>query len=335
MINRKITLAGRPAGWPSESDFKLVEAEAPRPAEGEALVEVLYVSVDPYQRGRMREVVGYGKPLELGDVMTAGAVGRVIGSRDHSLRTGDFVVGTLGWQEYATAAAKDLRKVDPDVAPISTALGVLGMPGMTAYFGMTEIARAKAGDTVVVSGGAGAVGSLAGQIGKILGCRVIGTAGTDAKVEHLTRDLGFDAAFNYKTTADYGETLRALCPDGVDVYFDNTGGPVTDAVFRRINTGARIALCGQIAQYNDEKVELGPRILFHLVVKQARAEGFLVFQFADRYGEGIAQMARWLAEDKISYREQIVDGIENTPSAFLDMMRGANTGKMLVRVKPE
>ena len=335
MINRKITLAGRPAGWPSESDFKLVEAEAPRPAEGEALVEMLYVSVDPYQRGRMREVVGYGKALELGDVMTAGAVGRVIGSHDPSLHVGDIVVGTLGWQEYAAAPAKDLRKIDPDVAPITTALGVLGMPGMTAYFGMTEIARAKSGDTAVVSGAAGAVGSLAGQIGKILGCRVIGSAGSDAKVEHVTRDLGFDAAFNYKTTADYGETLRALCPDGVDVYFDNTGGPVTDAVFRRLNTGARIALCGQIAQYNDEKAELGPRILFHLVVKQARAEGFLVFQFADRYAEGIAQMAEWLREDKIAYREQIVDGIENTPSAFLDMMRGANTGKMLVRVKPE
>jgi hypothetical protein len=206
------------------------------------------------------------------------------------------------------------------------------MPGMTAYFGVTDICRPKPGETMVVSGAAGAVGSLAGQIGKILGCRVIGTAGSDEKVRWITEDLGFDAGFNYKSVRDYRAELARLCPNGIDTYFDNVGGQMTDAVLMQINTGARIALCGQISQYNAERPETGPRLLFNLVIRQARMEGFLVFQFADRYGEGLRQMAAWLKEGRLTYREQFEESIENAPKAFINMLQGGNTGKQLVRL---
>jgi NADPH-dependent curcumin reductase CurA len=212
---------------------------------------------------------------------------------------------------------------------------VLGIPGLTAYFGLLDIGKPRAGETVVISGDAGAVGSIAGQIAKIKGCRVVGIAGSDEKVACIRDELGFDAAFNYKTTADYTAKLRELCPNGVDVYFDNVGGPITDAVFRVINTGARIVVSGQIAQYNAEKPETGPRLLAHLVVKQARAEGFLVFQFAARYSEGLKQIAEWLQAGKLRYREQFVDGIENAPRAFIGILCGENMGKQLVRVAAE
>src|SRR6185295_20342923 len=215
------------------------------------------------------------------------------------------------WQEYAISNGKGVRKLDPKLAPISTALGVLGMPGLTAYFGLLDIGKPRAGETVVVSSAAGAVGSLAGQIAKIKGCRVVGVAGSDEKVAWIRDELGFDAAFNYKTTKDYIAKLHELCPKGIDVYFDNVGGAITDAVFRVMNTGARIVVSGQIAQYNAEKPETGPRLLGNLVVKQARAEGFLVFQFASRFSEALKQIAEWLKTGKLKYREQFVDGIEN------------------------
>jgi NADPH-dependent curcumin reductase CurA len=333
--NKKITLARRPSGLPKESDFKLVESPLPEPKAGEILVRILYVSVDPYMRGRMNDVKSYAPPVQIGEVMEASAVGRVVASQDPQLQPGDFVGGTFGWQEYAIAKGNTVRKLDPNLAPVSTALGVLGMPGMTAYFGLLDIGKPRSGETVVVSGAAGAVGSLAGQIARIQGCRVVGIAGSDQKVAWLREELGFDAAFNYKTTPDYFTKLQELCPNGIDVYFDNVGGSITDAAVRLINTFARIVVCGQIAQYNAERPETGPRLLWHLIVKQARAEGFLVFQFAPRYGEGLKQMAEWLKAGKLKHREQFVDGIENTPRAFIGMLQGENTGKQLVRVAKE
>lgn len=332
LTNKQITLAARPRGMPKESDFKLVQASVPEPHAGEILVRILYVSVDPYMRGRMNDVKSYAPPVQIGKVMGAGAVGEVAASKNARFQVGDFVEGFFGWQQYAISDGEGVRKLDPSLAPLSTALGVLGMPGLTAYFGFLEIGKPRSGETVVVSGAAGAVGSLVGQIAKITACRVVGIAGSDAKVAWLTGELGFDAAFNYKNTPDYGAKLNELCPDGVDIYFDNVGGAVTDAVFPVLNTGARVVVCGQIAQYNAEKPELGPRLLWHLIVKQARAEGFLVFHFTRRYAEGLRQMAMWLNAGKLKYREQFVDGIENTPRAFIGMLRGENTGKQLVRV---
>jgi len=334
-VNRQITLAARPVGIPKPSDFRLVESPVPVPKAGEILVRVLYLSVDPYMRGRMNDVKSYASPVQIGEVMTGGAVGKVVASENPQFHTGDLVDGFFGWQQYAISDGKGVRKIDPSLAPVSTALGVLGMPGLTAYFGLLDIGKPRPGETVVVSGAAGAVGSLVGQIARIEGCRVVGIAGTDQKVAWLREELGFDAAFNYKTNPDYRSKLRELCPKGIDVYFDNVGGSITDAVFSLINTGARIVVCGQIAQYNAEKPEIGPRLLAHLIVKQARAEGFLVFQFASRYAEGLKEMAEWLGAGKLKYREQFVDGIENAPRAFIGMFHGENTGKQLVRVAAE
>ncbi|MBZ5594650.1 MAG: NADP-dependent oxidoreductase [Acidobacteriia bacterium] len=334
-INKQITLAARPSGLPKLSDFKLVESPVPEPGPGEFLIRTLYVSVDPYMRGRMNDVKSYAPPVQIGEVMGAGAVGKVAASQNPQFQPGDVVEGFFGWQQFAVSNGAGVRKIDPSLAPVSTALGVLGMPGLTAYFGLLEIGKPRPGETVVVSGAAGAVGSLVGQIAKIQGCRVVGIAGGDQKVAWLRDELGFDAAFNYKTTTNYAAKLAELCPKGVDVYFDNVGGTITDAVFPLINTGARIAVCGQIAQYNADKPETGPRLLWHLIVKQARAEGFLVFQFASRYAEGLKQMAAWLKAGKLKYREQFVDGIENAPRAFIGMLQGENTGKQLVRVSAE
>lgn len=335
-LNKQITLAARPVGFPKDSDFKLVESPIPTPKDGEFLVRVIYMSVDPYMRGRMNDAASYAAPVQLGEVMGGGAVGKVISSNNPSFREGEIVEGFFGWQEYAVSNGEGVRKIDPGLAPISTALGVLGMPGLTAYFGLLDICNPQLGETVVVSGAAGAVGSLVGQIALIRGCRAVGIAGADDKVAYLTDELGFDAAFNYKTVTDYFHKLKELCPKGIDAYFDNVGGAITDAVFRLINTRARISICGQISQYNLEQPEMGPRIiLVSLLVKQARAEGFLVFQFANRYPEGLKQMAEWLKQGKLKYREDIAHGIENAPSAFMAMLKGKNTGKQLVKISDE
>lgn len=332
MTNQQVLLAARPQGLPKETDFRIVSSPIPTPGDGEVLVETLFLSVDPYMRGRMNDVKSYAPAVKLDEVMVGGTVGRVVTSNDAGLSVGDIVEGRLGWQSYAVAEPRHLRKIDPTLAPISTALGVLGMPGMTAYFGLLDICKPQAGETVVVSGAAGAVGSLVGQVARIQGCRTVGIAGTDQKVAWLTEELGFDAAFNYKTSENYTKTLAELCPKGIDVYFDNVGGEITDAVFRVMNPHARISVCGQISQYNLEKPEMGPRMLSLFVAKQARLEGFLVFQFADRFAEGLGQMAEWLKDGRLKYREDIVDGLENAPRAFIDMLNGANTGKQLVRV---
>jgi NADPH-dependent curcumin reductase CurA len=334
-VNKQIVLASRPIGFPKESDFKLVQSPIPSPGEGEVLVRSVYLSVDPYMRGRMNEVGSYAPPVKIGQVMVGGVAGQVVQSKDPGLAGGDYVAGEIGWQQYGVAPAATLRKLDPKIAPISTGVGVLGMPGMTAYFGLLDICDPKPGETVFVSGAAGAVGSLVGQIAKIKGCRAVGTAGSDRKVDYLISELGFDAAFNYKTVGDYPAKLRELCPDGIDVYFDNVGGAITDAVFGQLNRRARISICGQISQYNLEKPEMGPRLLWVLLVKQARAEGFLVPQFIDRWPEGIKQMASWVGEGKLKYHEDIEQGIENAPRAFIGMLNGKNLGKQLVQIAHE
>jgi len=335
MTNRRVLLAARPTGCPKELDFRLTEDQFPEPKDGEFRVRNIFISVDPYMRGRMNDVKSYAPPFQIGALIDSGAVGYVDVSNNPKFPAGAVVTGMFGWQEYAISNGKGVRIVDPSLAPISTAVGVLGMPGMTAYFGLVEICNPQPGETVVVSGAAGAVGSSVGQIAKIKGCRAIGIAGGDDKVNYITSTLGFDGAFNYKTENNYVKRLAELCQDGVDVYFDNVGGPITDAVFVLLNTRARIAVSGQISQYNAEKPEMGPRLLGRLVVRQAKAEGFLVTQFADRYKEALTVMAQWIKEGKLKYRESIVEGIENAPKAFIGMLLGENTGKMLVKVAAE
>jgi NADPH-dependent curcumin reductase CurA len=331
-VARQFKLAARPVGMPKETDFSLEEAPVATPGDGQVLVKTSCLSVDPYMRGRITGVRSYADPVNVGDVMVGGTVGQVAESRHPGLAAGDFVLGYWGWQDYAVVEGKALVKLDPNLAPVSTALGVLGMPGMTAYFGFIEICKPQPGEVVVVSGAAGAVGSLVGQIAKIKGCRVVGIAGADEKVHWLVNDLGFDGAFNYKTSTDYTAKLKEICPSGIDCYFDNVGGAITDAVFPLLNVFGRVSVCGQISMYNLEKPEPGPRLLPYTLVKQLKVEGFIVTRWQSRWGEGIAQMAQWLKEGKIKYREDIVEGFENTVKAFIGMLQGENTGKMLVKV---
>lgn len=329
--NRQFVLAARPVGMPKESDFNLLETPIPEPSENQFVAQALYLSVDPYMRGRMNDVKSYAPAVQLGEVMVGGVVSRVTQSNHPGFQVGDIVTGNFGWQEYALSDGKGVRKVDASLAPISTAVGVLGMPGLTAYFGLLDICHPQPGETVVVSGAAGAVGSYVGQIAKIKGCRVIGIAGSEDKVNYLVNELGFDAAFNYKTTDNYFAKLRELCPNGIDVYFDNVGGEITDAVLRQINLKARISICGQISQYNLEKPEMGPRLLGMLIVSRAKIEGFLVSDYLARFDEGLQQMAGWIKEGKLKYSENIVEGFENMPRAFIGMLQGENTGKQLVK----
>jgi NADPH:quinone reductase len=331
-INRKITLAARPVGYPKESDFNLVEEPMPVPGPGQMLVRIIYLSLDPYMRGMMDDRKSYARPIRLGEVIAGGAVGKVIQSNHPEYVKGDIVLGQFGWQEHTISDGQGLRKIDPQVAPVSTALGVLGMPGLTAYFGLLDITNPKAGEVVVISGAAGPVGTAAGQIAKLKGCRVVGIAGSDAKINYLVGELGFDAAFNYRSVENYYEVLREICPEGIDVYFDNVGGTMTDAVIRLLRPKARISICGQISQYNLEKPEMGPRILPWLLIRQARAEGFLVLQFADRYTEALQQLTEWFRLGKLKYREDIVEGIGNSPRAFIAMLQGRNMGKQLVKL---
>ncbi len=329
--NTRILLAARPVGHPRESDFSIAHDPIPSPSENQVLVQVHILSLDPYMRGRMSDRASYAAPVAIGAVMTGGAVGKVIESRHPDFKPGDFVEGPLGWQAYAVADGSTLRKVDPALAPISTAVGVLGMPGMTAYFGLLDIGQPKAGETVVVSGAAGAVGSLVGQIAKIVGCRVVGIVRGNEKAQYL-RELGFDAVIDYEKGLPSAKELSDACPNGVDVYFDNVGGELSDLILQRINTRARIVVCGQSSLYNLETTPVGPRMLGLLIVKQARAEGFLAYQFAERWPDGMKQMAAWIREGKLHYREDVVQGLENAPKAFIDMLHGQHSGKRLVQL---
>ena len=330
-VNRQWVLASRPQGTPTMDDFEFVEEPIPEPGTDEVLVRTLYMSVDPYMRGRMRDAESYAEPWDVGDVMRARVVGEVVESRHGRFSTGDVVTGNLYWGEYAVAGGHELTPVDPDLAPISTYLGVLGMPGQTAYFGLLDVGDPNPGDTVFVSGAAGAVGSVVCQLAKLSGCRVVGTAGSDAKVEWLTGELGVDEAINYKAE-DVASAVPEATPDGVDVYFDNVGGEVTDAVFRQLNVRATVAVCGQISQYNAESVPTGPRKLATLIRTRARVEGLLVSDFADRFQEASQRLGAWVASGDLQYRETVTEGIENAPGAFLGLFEGENIGKQLVHV---
>jgi len=330
--NREWLLAERPAGEPDMDSFELRETDVPSPAPGELLVRTRFLSVDPYMRGRMRDAESYAEPWDVGDTLKGGIVGEVIESESDAYDAGDLVTGEGQWADYATLDADEVAPVDPTVADPEAYLGVLGMPERTAYFGLLEVGEPKPGDTVVVSGAAGAVGSVVGQIAKRNGCRVVGFAGSDEKTAWLTDDLGFDAAINYKTTDDYRAALDEAAPDGVDVYYDNVGGPITDAVFTQLNLDARVAVCGQIAHYNDEEVPTGPRKLPGLIPVRARVQGLLVGDFATRFGEASERLGRWVASGELQHRETVVEGLENAPDAFLGLFSGDNIGKQVVRV---
>ena len=331
MQNKEIRLASRPAGMPTVDNFQIVETEVPKPNDGEVLVRSLYISVDPYLRGRMREGRSYIAPFEVGDVISNSAVSQVVESRSTKFQPGDIVTGMLGWRLYNVAKAEGLMKAPPD-APVTTALGVLGMPGLTAYFGLLDIGQPKAGETVVVSGAAGAVGMTVCQIAKIKGCRVVGTAGSDEKNKYLREEIGVDATINYKTCGGMFQALKAACPKGIDVYFDNVGGEVSDAVMPLINHGARIIICGQISFYNVDKPEVGPRPQPYILVNSAVMRGFMITACASRFSEGVMQLAKWLGEGKLKYAESIVEGFENTPQAFIGLFTGENLGKQIVKV---
>lgn len=330
--NTQILLASRPTGMPTQDNFKFVETTIPTLSEGEVLIKTLYLSVDPYMRGRMNDQKSYSPPFKLNEVIQGGAVGEVVESKDPSLQKGDIITGMLGWQHYTAAPAKQVRKIDPKVAPITTALGILGMPGLTAYFGLLDIGKPQVGETVVVSGAAGAVGSVVGQIAKIKGCHVVGIAGSDEKCQYLISELGFDAAINYKSAKDIRQALKEACPNGVDVYFENVGGDISDAVMTLLNFKARIPLCGLISLYNLEKPDIGPRNQSLLLTTSSLMQGFIIGNYAERFGEAIPQLATWLKEGRLKFAENIVDGFENTPEAFLGLFRGENVGKQLVKV---
>ncbi len=329
--NTRILLASRPVGEPTGADFQIESAPIPDSGDGQVLLRTIYLSLDPYMRGRMRAGPSYAAALQIGEVMTGGAVAEVVESRAPGFAVGDIVNAHIGWQSHAVMDAADLRKVDPSLAPISTAVGILGMPGSTAYFGLLDICDPQPGETVVVSAASGAVGALVGQIARIKGCRAVGIAGSDAKCAYVRDEIGFDAVINYKTQ-NVPEALAAACPDGIDVYFDNVGGATLDVVLDQINIGARISICGMISEYNHEEPALAPRPTRALLTKQARMEGFLMFQFADRHEEGRRQMAEWIRDGRLVYREDFVDGLEAAPRAFIGLLRGENFGKLIVRV---
>ena len=330
-VNRQFRLAARPVGLPKRSDWKLTEEEPRQPAAGEVLVRTHYLSLDPAMRGWMNEGRSYIAPVELGDVMRAGGVGQVEASNHADFKPGDYVSGTLNIQEYATLPGEQLTKVDTSLAALPTYLGVLGMPGMTAYFGLLDVGQPKAGETVVVSGAAGAVGTVVGQIAKIKGCRVVGIAGGQEKCDYLVNELGFDAAIDYKG-ADLKKRLREACPKGVDVYFDNVGGDILDTVLTRLALRARIVICGAISQYNNTTAVKGPSNYMSLLVHRARMEGMVVFDYAKRFPEAMSEMAGWIKGGQLKSREDIVKGIETFPETLLKLFHGENTGKLVLQV---
>jgi NADPH-dependent curcumin reductase CurA len=328
--NREWYFAARPEGEPTLDCFEFREGERPTPGPGELLVRVRYLSVDPYMRGRMRDSASYAEPWAVGDPLQGGVVGEVVESESDRYAAGDLVTADGMWADYAVVDADEAAPVDPDIAGLPAYLGVLGMPGRTAYFGLFDVADPRPGDTVVVSGAAGAVGSTVGQLAKLNGCRVVGFAGTDAKTDWL-EGLGFDAAINYETTDDYRAALDGVT-DGVDVYFDNVGGPITDAVFTRLNVDARVAVCGQIAHYNAEETPTGPRKLPLMIAPRARVQGLLVTDYAPRFDAATERLEEWVAAGDVDHRETVVEGLEHAPDAFLGLFAGDNVGKQVVRV---
>jgi NADPH-dependent curcumin reductase CurA len=329
-INRQILLKSRPEGAPSLDNFELTQSPIPEPSEGEMLMRILYLSLDPYMRGRMSDGKSYARPADIGQPMVGGTVGEIVKSRNPKYRVGDIVLGYGGWQEYALSNGAGLRKLDPTLAPVSTALGVLGMPGMTAYVGLLEIGRPQPGETVVVAAASGAVGSVVGQIAKIKGCHVIGIAGGADKCRFVTGELGFDACVDHRAP-DFARRLEAACPKGIDVYFENVGGIVQQTVWPLLNDFARIPVCGLIAQYNATSPMPGPD-MFSVLRKRLLLRGFIVSDFAMKQADFLRDVGEWVRSGHLRYREDIVDSLENAPASFLGLLQGKNFGKMLVKI---
>jgi NADPH-dependent curcumin reductase CurA len=331
-VNHQVRLAARPVGLPKASDWDHTEETVAEPGDGEVLVKVLYLSLDPAMRGWMSDSRSYMPPVGIGEVMRAGGAGQVVASRHAAFAEGDFVTGVTGVQEYAVVHAGGLVKVDTSLAPLPVYLGALGMPGLTAYFGLLDIGRAQEGDTVVVSGAAGAVGSAVGQIAKLKGCRAVGIAGGAEKCRHVVEDLGFDSAVDYQA-GNVAKSLRQRCPDGIDVYFDNVGGEILDAALAQLRRHARVVLCGAISQYNATDGMRGPSNYMSLLVNRATMTGFLVFDFAERYAEAMQEMASWLAAGELrSFEDIATGGVAKFPDTLLRLFRGENTGKQVLEI---
>lgn len=331
MKTNQIVLASRPKGSPTLDNFRLETVDVAEIKDGEVLFEGMYYSVDPYMRGRMNDAKSYAPSFAVDQPIQGGVIAKVVESKSDSFKTGDIVLGMLPWREKGNASENDLKKIDTSIAPASYYLGVLGMTGLTAYFGLMNICKPKPGETVVISGAAGAVGVVVGQIAKIQGCRVIGIAGSDDKTELLKTEFGFDETINYKTTKDMKKAIADLCPNGVDIYFENVGGEISDAVIANINFNARIALCGQIALYNSTETPVGPRLQPMLLTRSVLMQGFIVGNFQNEFPEGIKHLAQWVKEGKIKFTETIENGFANLPKALLGLFKGDNTGKMIVK----
>ena len=337
-VNRQIQLAAHPNGVPKDTDFRMVEGPVPRPDAGQMLCQTVYLSLDPYMRGRMSAGPSYAKGIAVGEVMTAGTVSRVAESRLDGFAVGDFVLTGNGWQDYALSDGRGVRKLDPAEAPISTAVGVLGMPGHTAYVGLLDIGKPKARETVVVSAASGAVGAVVGQIARIKGCRVVGVAGAKEKCDYVIDELGFDACVSHQSD-NLAANLKAACPDGIDVYFENVGGKVFDAVLPLLNTFARVPVCGRIANYNLTGPPPGPdqtaRLMGRVLVRRLTLRGFIVFDHVDRMPDFLRDVGAWIRNGELRYREDIVEGLENAVTAFQGLLKGRNFGKLLVRVSDD
>ncbi|WP_367110267.1 NADP-dependent oxidoreductase [uncultured Psychrobacter sp.] len=341
--NQEIVLAEHPSGVPTKDTFRINDIDMPTAdtlRDNEVLIKSLYVSVDPGMRGFMDKGKddAAGNKYELNEPITSRSVAQIMATGsdssngDNSFKKGDIVHGRFAWQKYQAVDVEDIEKVDPDLAPISTAVSMLGVPGLAAYFGMLKIANPQEGETVVVSGAAGSVGSMAAQFAKIKGCKVVGIAGSSEKIDYLENELGLDKGINYKQTDDMQAAIKEACPDGVDVFFDNVGGELFDAVFANINRHGRIAICGQIAEYNADNPPKGPRPMHTLIKKSARMEGFVVFDFSDEFEDAKKQIAKWYNDDELIYRENLIEGFENIPSAFIGLFEGENIGKQMVKV---
>lgn len=330
MKTEQIVLASRPTGLPVRDNFRMEDVELPALKERELLLKGMYYSVDPYMRGRMNDAKSYAPPFQIDQPINGGVVAKVVESKSDHFKADDIIVGMLPWQRDIICAAKTVTKIDTEIAPSSYYLSILGMTGLTAYFGLMRIGKPKEGETVVVSGAAGAVGIVVGQIAKLQGCRVVGIAGSEEKTRMLIEEFGFDAAINYKTAKDMTKVIAEACPDGVDIYFDNVGGEISDAVIKNINFHARIPLCGQIALYNSTETPTGPRLQPMLLTRSVLMQGFIVSNFQEQFPEGIAMLSQWVKDKKIKFTETIEQGFENLPNALLNLFSGGNTGKMVV-----
>jgi hypothetical protein len=328
--NIQVLLASRPTGWVEESNFRIVETPIPKPAPSQVLVRNLWLSLDPYMRGRMNDVKSYATPVQIGEVMVGGVVGEVVESNNPKFKPGDHVVGPLGWQLYAVSSGEGLMKVDPKLVPLSYYLGVAGMPGATAWVGLLEHCQPKAGETVVVSAASGAVGSVVGQLAKLQGCRAVGIAGGKTKCDYVVKELGFDACVDYKA-GSLQDDLKTAAPEGIDCYFENVGGELMDAVFRRLNPFSRVALCGLVAEYNITE-PYGVKMMRAVLVNRVNIRGFIVSDRQDLYLRAVGQLAKWVAQGKIKYHETVAEGLRSAPSAFIGMLKGANLGKQLVKL---